>query len=235
MSSQAQIDANRLNAQKSTGPRTPEGRAAVRLNGVKHGLSAKTLVLEDESESDFHAIFDALEAEYEPSTPTEEQLVSQLAMASWRLRRLYHIESAFFCVRTIDLRPVYQTYKNLDPVDHLAIVVDRDSQGHNTIAKLCRYEAGLERSFYRALHELKRFSAQRPPQDELKKPEMALVCNSDPRKASEPKSRAKPPSAAVPKSDSTAETPSSPDKQTPPPPLDIQITALDISQELKEA
>jgi hypothetical protein len=44
MSSQKQVDANRLNAQKSTGPRTPEGRAAVRLNGVTHSLSAKTLV-----------------------------------------------------------------------------------------------------------------------------------------------------------------------------------------------
>ena len=45
MATEKQIAANRLNAQKSTGPKTPEGRAAVRLNGVKHGLTAETLVL----------------------------------------------------------------------------------------------------------------------------------------------------------------------------------------------
>jgi len=41
MATDRQIAANRKNAQKSTGPKTPEGRAAVRLNGVKHGLTAK--------------------------------------------------------------------------------------------------------------------------------------------------------------------------------------------------
>ena len=48
MSSEQQIEANRLNAQKSTGPATPEGRAAVSLNGLKYGLYAKTLILPGE-------------------------------------------------------------------------------------------------------------------------------------------------------------------------------------------
>src|SRR5271155_983507 len=103
MSSQAQIDANRLNAQKSTGPRTPQGRAAVRLNGVTHGLTAQTLVLKGESESDFKALFDSLEAEYEPQTPTEESLVAQLAMATWRLRRVYNMEAGYFNARLGEL------------------------------------------------------------------------------------------------------------------------------------
>ncbi len=162
MSSQAQIDANRLNAQKSTGPRTPEGRAAVRLNGVTHGLTASTLVLQGESESDFHAIFDSLEAEHQPTTPTEELLVSQLAMASWRLRRLYHMEAGFICVRLIDLADTIKgKYKELDPGDRQAIVADRDAQGPNTLANLSRLEARIERSFYRALHELQRLRKER--------------------------------------------------------------------------
>ncbi len=81
MATAKQTAANRLNAQKSTGPRTPQGRAAVRLNGVTHGLTAKTLVLKGESESDFKALFESLAAEYEPETPTEETLVADLAMA----------------------------------------------------------------------------------------------------------------------------------------------------------
>ena len=194
MSSQAQIDANRLNSQKSTGPKTPEGRAAVRLNGVTHGLTASTLVLQGESESDFRALFDSLEAEHQPTTPTEELLVSQLAMASWRLRRLYHMEAGFLCVRLIDLEDTIKAkYHELDPGDRQAIVADRDAQGPNTLANLSRFEARLERSFYRALHELQRLRAQRPaevekpekeveePEKEVERPELGLVCEIEPK------------------------------------------------------
>src|SRR5438874_1708307 len=68
MATELQIAANRLNAQKSTGPKTPEGRAAVRLNGVKHGITAQTLVLKGESEEDFTALLDSYEAEHQPRT-----------------------------------------------------------------------------------------------------------------------------------------------------------------------
>src|SRR5205085_2883771 len=95
MATERQIEANRLNAQKSTGPRTPEGRAAVRLNGVKHGITAQTLVLKGEIEADFTDLLDSYEAEHQPETPTEVSLVLQLAMSTWRLRRLYHAEAAF--------------------------------------------------------------------------------------------------------------------------------------------
>ena len=48
MATQAQIDANRANAQKSTGPKTPEGKAKSRRNGLKHGLTAEACMLADE-------------------------------------------------------------------------------------------------------------------------------------------------------------------------------------------
>src|ERR1700682_348323 len=96
MATEKQFEANRQNAQKSTGPKTPEGRAAVRLNGVKHGLTAETIILKGETEADFTDLFDSLEAEHHPATPTEEALVVQLAMATWRLRRLYHVEGGFY-------------------------------------------------------------------------------------------------------------------------------------------
>ena len=96
MATEKQTAANRLNAQKSTGPKTQQGRAAVRLNGVKHGLTAETIVLKGESEADFTNLLGSLEAEHDPGTPTEEALVVQLAMATWRLRRLYHQEAGFY-------------------------------------------------------------------------------------------------------------------------------------------
>src|ERR1700737_3861701 len=116
MSTDAQNAANRLNAQKSTGPITPEGRAAVRLNGVKHGITAQTLVLKGESESDFTALLDSHEAEHHPATPPEEALVLQLAMATWRLRRLYHAEAGFYTYKLKDTAD-----RKLDDSAHLGL------------------------------------------------------------------------------------------------------------------
>jgi hypothetical protein len=81
MSTERKIEANRQNAQHSTGPSTPEGRAAVRLNGLKHGLCAETIVVPGEDPAQFEAMLDAYRAEYQPATPTDEFLVRQLAMA----------------------------------------------------------------------------------------------------------------------------------------------------------
>ena len=101
MLSDRQLEANQTNAQKSTGPQTPEGRAAVRLNGIKHGLTATTLVLQDESRAEFQNLLDDVQAEHQPATPTEEALVLQIAMAIWRLRRSYHTEGGFLTIRRI--------------------------------------------------------------------------------------------------------------------------------------
>ncbi len=83
-------------------------------------------------------------------------------MAAWRLRRLYHIETAFLSVRFEDLDLLVKGYKNLDLSGRLALVVKHDALGPHTLDKLCRYEARLERSFYKALHELQRLHAPAP-------------------------------------------------------------------------
>ena len=94
MSSLQQIEANRLNAQKSTGPSTPEGRAAVSLNGLKYGLYAETLILPGEDPAEFDALLDRFHGEYQPATPTEEAFVSQIVMATWRRARIQRIRDA---------------------------------------------------------------------------------------------------------------------------------------------
>jgi hypothetical protein len=157
MSSQAQIDANRLNAQKSTGPRTPEGRAAVRLNGVTHGLTAETLVLKGESEDDFKALFESLEAEHQPATPTEEILVADLAMATWRRRRLYNMEAGFYNVNMKE----HAYYAEPQILDHNSLLGKVASNSGDTMALIGRQEARLERTCYRALHELQRLRKER--------------------------------------------------------------------------
>src|SRR5882757_1738121 len=157
MSSERQIAANRLNAQKSTGPRTPEGRAAVRLNGVKHGLTAETIVLKGESEADFINLLDSLEAEHDPVTPTEEALVVHLAMATWRLRRLYHQEAGFY---TCQLQSLVGMQKDLN-LDDAGRMGHAAAWSESTLNMFNRQEGRLERTFYRALHELQRLRKER--------------------------------------------------------------------------
>ena len=160
MASQKQIAANRQNAQKSTGPKTPEGRAAVKLNSVKHGLTASTLVLPGEDAADFESLFDSLEAEHAPATPTETMMVRQMAMASWRLRRLYEVEAGYYTLRLEDLaEDAKEDYKKITDASRLAMVVQHDPRA---LDNLSRIEARLERSFYKALHELQRLRALRP-------------------------------------------------------------------------
>jgi hypothetical protein len=152
-----QTAANRLNAQKSTGPKTPEGRAAVRLNGVKHGLTAETIVLKGESEADFTGLLNSLEAEHGPATPTEEALVVQLAMATWRLRRLYHQEAGFY---TCQLQSLVGMQKDLN-LDDAGRMGHAAAWSESTLTLFNRQEGRLERTFYRALHELQRLRKER--------------------------------------------------------------------------
>jgi hypothetical protein len=169
MATDQQIAANRLNAQKSTGPKTPEGRAAVRLNGVTHGLTAETIVLKGESQADFTNLLNSLEAEHDPVSPTEEALVVQLAMATWRLRRLYHAEAGFYTFKTRDTVGSKKS-RNLNDADHLGLVAD---WGSKTLDMFNRQEGRLERSFYRALHELQRLRKERQSN-------LASVCQETP-------------------------------------------------------
>jgi len=163
MASERQIAANRENAQKSTGPKTPEGRAAVRLNGVKHGLSAETLVLMGENQADFDALIDSFEAEYQPATPTEELLVRQLVMAAWRQLRLYRAEAGFIRNEDRDRREAYRPdpYLALNPDCQLGRIALGDAVNQNVLLNFHRFEVRLERSMRHAIQELRRCRADR--------------------------------------------------------------------------
>jgi hypothetical protein len=91
-----QIDANRRNAQKSTGPKTPEGKAAVSLNALKHGLRAGTVVLPSENRDEFHQLCNDLEAEWQPKTRTEQFYLEQMAVSQWKLTRMEVGEAVVF-------------------------------------------------------------------------------------------------------------------------------------------
>src|SRR5262249_31901763 len=96
MSSLKQVEANRLNALKSTGPRTDEGKLRSRCNAVRHGLSAETVIADLEDREDYEAFEAAVASCYEAESAVERELVLRLASVLWRLRRAIGIETALF-------------------------------------------------------------------------------------------------------------------------------------------
>lgn len=93
MASEAQISANRINAQRSTGPKTREGKRRSRRNAIKHGLTAELTVAEFECAASYRAFESRIYADYAPKCVVENLLVSRLASLLWRLRRVPMIES----------------------------------------------------------------------------------------------------------------------------------------------
>jgi hypothetical protein len=96
MASTAQVVANRSNAQKSTGPRTPEGKAVAAQNAVKHGLLAKEVVIKGEDPGALELYRDQRLEELDPVGPMEAMLAARVVRLSWRLQRAERIQGAAF-------------------------------------------------------------------------------------------------------------------------------------------
>jgi hypothetical protein len=96
MTSFKQIEANRRNASKSTGPITEEGKQVSRCNAVRHGLTAETVIGALEDAEDYKAFEAAIIADYDAQSAVERELVLRLASLLWRLRRATAIETGLF-------------------------------------------------------------------------------------------------------------------------------------------
>ena len=96
MSSLKQIEANRLNALKSTGPKTSEGKERSRCNAIRHGLTAETVIVGIEEADDYEAFEAAVIADHDARSAVERELVLRLASVLWRLRRATGIETSLF-------------------------------------------------------------------------------------------------------------------------------------------
>src|SRR5437879_3784048 len=96
MTSCRQIDANRRNAEFSTGPATAAGKQRSRRNAIRHGLTAETIIDALEDAEDYAAFELAVAADFEARSAVERELVLRLASLLWRLRRATAIESGLF-------------------------------------------------------------------------------------------------------------------------------------------
>src|SRR5215212_10996105 len=89
-----QIEANRLNATKSTGPRTPQGKSATRLNALKHGLFATDPVIPGEDPANFEALLTSHHHHFQPANPHEHVLLAAMVRDAWSLERSANAETS---------------------------------------------------------------------------------------------------------------------------------------------
>jgi hypothetical protein len=104
MASDAQNEANRANAQHSTGPRTEAGKAASSRNALKHGLTAVTVLLPGEDPAEYKSLCDGMMKDLAPLNTTESALAAELIDLQWRLLRVSRIEARILSADTLDTR-----------------------------------------------------------------------------------------------------------------------------------
>jgi hypothetical protein len=133
-----QIEANGRNSRKSTRPKTPQGKAAVRMNSLRHGLRARTVVLPGENRDEFNQLCDDLQREWEPQSRTAQFYLEQMAVSQWKLTRMEVAEAGIF-------KEALSAKVQLPLLD-----------------RLWQAQGRLERSYARAQRELERIEPNRP-------------------------------------------------------------------------
>jgi hypothetical protein len=157
MSSEKQILANRLNAQKSTGPKTANGKAASRTNAFKHGLLSEDVIIPGEDPEKFAYLNSQLERELEPIGFQEAEIVERMAAFMWRLRRLHRVEAGIF----VHERAGAGLNQAGEMSASYGLAFIRDANGANAFTKLSRYETMMERSLSRLRMDLERLQRAR--------------------------------------------------------------------------
>ena len=159
MSTAAQQQANKENAQHSTGPRTAEGKQRSSQNAIKHGLCSQDPLIPGEDPEAFQQHFCEIELDLKPCSAIESNLVEQIADVSWRLKRLSRIEAA---VITAFYDATAQQPRNHDnDTDQLLGKALAHHNRLDALNRLSRYEAQLSRRYHRALKEFRDLRKER--------------------------------------------------------------------------
>jgi hypothetical protein len=139
MATPAQITANQANAQKSTGPRSVEGKSVSRFNALKHGIDAQSIVIPGEDPADYDALAEAYHREYRPESPSEAFHIQTMLRAAWQKLRLARVEA--------DLTRTLIAESN---GGSLAAALLADTPAAKLLARVQRQISGFERAWHRA-------------------------------------------------------------------------------------
>ena len=172
MPSEKQINANRQNAQRSTGPQTPEGKTVAAQNSFKHGIYAAQGLFPGESQAEFDLHRDQIFAEYKPVGPTEKHLTKRIVRLTWRLEhsdrtQIAAVNSLHYSHRnkSVIKLPGILKPKIIDsqpPPDlELGDITVKDFANAKVINNLLMHERRIENSLFRTIAELDRKQVMR--------------------------------------------------------------------------
>ena len=164
----AKAETNRRNALRSTGPKTPAGKAKVSQNAVKHGAYSEALTMLLETPEEFQALKAGLVETLRPAGPMECRMVDRLASLWWRMDRAKTVanQDLWMNARSRLKGTLLAFVEDSDPFEEAA-ALDRDecrlpgAWNQDRQDRLLRHELAMERSFFRTLHELERVQARR--------------------------------------------------------------------------
>ena len=160
--SEKQQEANRQNAQHSTGPATPAGKAAVRLNALTYGLRARSTLIDGEDPEEYKRLWANLEAEWQPKTTTERLYLEQMSTSQWLFARIATGESR-----------IYEANIRIEEQFPL-------------LREVATQRTRLERSFTSALGELKQLQKERQARTQQQPVQAAKAAPAPVSKPAEP-------------------------------------------------
>jgi hypothetical protein len=191
MTSQAKINANRKNAARSTGPRTPAGKSSASKNALRHGLLAKIASLPEADQAEYRTLLEGIEDNWEPKGAMEDELVAQITECAWRNRRLLQVECEAYTYQDHDRRvsqlkheherqreeligrqdflanppalaPLRRaTHEAAQQRDEAAMLALTFLGASSTLDKTFRYGTANEKKMYKAIDRLERLQAAR--------------------------------------------------------------------------
>jgi hypothetical protein len=164
MMSERKIRANRQNARRSTGPRTPEGKQTAAQNATTHGLLSSQVLLPGEDAVALDALRERLLADLRPVGELEAILADQVVVCAWKLRRVQLLEAGVFARGIKDELAAVAPDPTFGRAWVLAEALSTDGYQGDQFSKVMRYQAMWERALFRALHELQRLGAVRSGQ-----------------------------------------------------------------------
>lgn len=158
-------ESNRLNAWRSTGPRTTAGKAASSKNRLAHGLCSRELLLTGESPEEFESLRQQMVSTYQPFTPEQQVLTDQVTQALWRLNRAQRVEAESYRQLQAAALAEFEEEEEEDNEElglgALGYLLNGDQEGR-TMERIARYVTAHERTYLRAVKLLQQTQLRQP-------------------------------------------------------------------------
>jgi hypothetical protein len=171
--SDARLRANRRNAQKSTGPKTAEGKGRSALNATRHGILSQVIHLPEEEMNSYNEFTERYVNSLAPVGAVEIELANSCADLQFRLHRLAAAEHNLFA---IDHDEQGERWNTGHPESHAALTMAETLRcSPNPLALLTVYESRLNRRFLQTLQQLREIQADRKRQEQSELAEIAQI------------------------------------------------------------